>query len=119
GKKRNFVEAIELQTGPKNCETHDQFAGTSRLSTIPHQRVPLCILANVSCERPNKYEKLVKKLAKRTQQQGQWGSLDNQILVEECLCLGVAVDRVNVAGKQVFFNDFPGINYLVSLLRQS
>jgi large subunit ribosomal protein L10Ae len=48
GKKRNFVETIELQIGLKNYDPQrdKRFSGTVRLPHVPRPRMSLCILAD-------------------------------------------------------------------------
>jgi len=84
GKKRNFVETIELQVTLKNYDPQrdKRFSGTFRLPNLPRPNLKCCMLGNaVHCEQAdkidvdsmsvddlkklNKNKKLVKKLAKR------------------------------------------------------
>lgn len=84
GKKRNFVETIEIQITLKNYDPvrDKRFSGTFRLPTIPRPNLKCCMLGNAAhCEQAdrigvdhmsvedlkklNKNKKLVKKLAKR------------------------------------------------------
>ncbi|CAD6577851.1 MAG: hypothetical protein TREMPRED_002050 [Tremellales sp. Tagirdzhanova-0007] len=86
GKKRNFVETIELQVGLKNYDPQrdKRFSGTVRLPHIPRPRMSLCILADAmdvdrakqldeelpfmtveDLKKLNKNKKLVKKLAQK------------------------------------------------------
>jgi len=84
GKKRNFVETIDLQVTLKNYDPRKdkRFAGTFRLPEIPRPNLKVCVLGNdVHCEQAkelgfpfmsvddlkklNKNKKLVKKLAGR------------------------------------------------------
>lgn len=48
GKKRNFVETVELQIGLKNYDPQrdKRFSGTVRLPHVPRPRMALCILAD-------------------------------------------------------------------------
>ena len=48
GKKRNFIETIELQIGLKNYDPQrdKRFSGTVRLPHVPRPRMSLCILAD-------------------------------------------------------------------------
>ncbi|ORY35613.1 putative 60s ribosomal protein L10a [Naematelia encephala] len=86
GKKRNFVETIELQIGLKNYDPQrdKRFSGTVRLPHVPRPRMQLCILADAAdvdrakqldeelpfmtvedLKKLNKNKKLVKKLAQK------------------------------------------------------
>mmetsp|Transcript_24303 Transcript_24303/g.29896 ORF Transcript_24303/g.29896 Transcript_24303/m.29896 type:complete len:231 (-) Transcript_24303:56-748(-) len=84
GKKRNFVETIEMQVTLKNYDPQREkrFSGTFKLPTIPRAGLKCCVLGNAAhCEQAdrigidsmsvedlkklNKNKKLVKKLAKR------------------------------------------------------
>jgi len=84
GKKRNFVETIELQIGLKNYDPQrdKRFSGTVKLPNVPRPRMSLCILADAldvdrakqieleymtveDLKKLNKNKKLVKKLAKK------------------------------------------------------
>lgn len=84
GKKRNFVETIEMQVTLKNYDpTRDKrFSGTFKLPSIPRPNLKCCVLGNAAhCEQAdrigldhmsvedlkklNKNKKLVKKLAKK------------------------------------------------------
>ena len=84
GKKRNFVETIEIQITLKNYDPQrdKRFSGTFRLPSIPRPNIKACMLGNaVHCEQAdrigvdhmsvddlkklNKNKKLVKKLAKK------------------------------------------------------
>lgn len=84
GKKRNFVETLDLQVTLKNIDPRKdkRFAGSFRLPAIPRPNMKVCVLGNdVHCEQAkdlgyphmsvddlkklNKNKKLVKKLAKR------------------------------------------------------
>jgi len=84
GKKRNFVETIEMQVTLKNYDPQREkrFSGTFKLPTIPRTGLKCCVLGNAAhCEQAdrigvahmsvedlkklNKNKKLVKKLAKR------------------------------------------------------
>jgi large subunit ribosomal protein L10Ae len=86
GKKRNFVETIELQIGLKNYDPQrdKRFSGTVRLPHVPRPRMSLCILADAmdvdrakqldeelpfmtveDLKKLNKNKKLVKKLAQK------------------------------------------------------
>jgi len=84
GKKRNFVETIDLQVTLKNYDPRKdkRFAGTFRLPEIPRPNLKVCVLGDdVHCEQAkelgypfmtvddlkklNKNKKLVKKLAGR------------------------------------------------------
>mmetsp|Transcript_435 Transcript_435/g.547 ORF Transcript_435/g.547 Transcript_435/m.547 type:complete len:231 (-) Transcript_435:46-738(-) len=84
GKKRNFVETIEVQVTLKNYDPQrdKRFAGTFRLPSVPRPNLKCCMLGNAAhCEQAdrigidhmsvedlkklNKNKKLVKKLAKR------------------------------------------------------
>mmetsp|Transcript_31784 Transcript_31784/g.66831 ORF Transcript_31784/g.66831 Transcript_31784/m.66831 type:complete len:231 (+) Transcript_31784:298-990(+) len=84
GKKRNFVETVEVQVTLKNYDPQrdKRFSGTFRLPTIPRPNLKCCMLGNAAhCEQAdrigvphmsvedlkklNKNKKLVKKLAKK------------------------------------------------------
>ena len=86
GKKRNFVETIELQIGLKNYDVQrdKRFSGTIKLPHVPRPRMALCILADAmdvdrakqldeelafmtveDLKKLNKNKKLVKKLAQK------------------------------------------------------
>lgn len=84
GKKRNFIETIEMQVTLKNYDpTRDKrFSGTFKLPSIPRPNLKCCVLGNAAhCEQAdrigldhmsvedlkklNKNKKLVKKLAKK------------------------------------------------------
>jgi len=84
GKKRNFVETIEVQVTLKNYDPQrdKRFSGTFRLPTVPRPNLKCCMLGNAAhCEQAdrigvdhmsvedlkklNKNKKLVKKLAKK------------------------------------------------------
>mmetsp|Transcript_5568 Transcript_5568/g.8083 ORF Transcript_5568/g.8083 Transcript_5568/m.8083 type:complete len:231 (-) Transcript_5568:64-756(-) len=84
GKKRNFVETIEIQITLKNYDPQrdKRFSGTFKLPTVPRPNLKCCMLGNAAhCEQAdrigvdhmsvedlkklNKNKKLVKKLAKR------------------------------------------------------
>jgi len=86
GKKRNFVETIELQIGLKNYapQRDKRFSGTVKLPHVPRPRMQLCILADAAdvdrakqldeelpfmtvedLKKLNKNKKLVKKLAQK------------------------------------------------------
>jgi large subunit ribosomal protein L10Ae len=84
GKKRNFVETVELQIALKNYDPQrdKRFSGTFRLPTIPRPNISCCVLGSAAhCEQAerigvdkmdvedlkklNKNKKLVKKLAKK------------------------------------------------------
>ena len=84
GKKRNFVETIELQVTLKNYDPQREkrFSGTFKLPTVPRPALKCCMLGNAAhCEQAdrigvdhmsvedlkklNKNKKLVKKLAKK------------------------------------------------------
>ncbi|KAK4689495.1 large subunit ribosomal protein L10Ae, partial [Tremellales sp. Uapishka_1] len=86
GKKRNFVETIELQIGLKNYDPQrdKRFSGTIKLPNVPRPRMSLCILADAmdvdrakqldeelpfmtveDLKKLNKNKKLVKKLAQK------------------------------------------------------
>lgn len=84
GKKRNFVETIELQATLKNWDPKKmkRFSGTYKLPVAPKKEMKLCVLANAVHEKAaeelnvdfmtvddmkklNKDKKLVKKLAKK------------------------------------------------------
>jgi len=83
GKKRNFVETVEVQVTLKNYDPQrdKRFSGTFRLPSIPRPNLKCCMLGNAAhCEQAdrigvphmsvddlkklNKNKKLVKKLAK-------------------------------------------------------
>lgn len=83
GKKRKFVETVELQIGLKNYDPQKdkRFSGTVRLKNIPRPRFKVCILGDQqhcdeaaangipfmdaeALKKLNKNKKLVKKLAK-------------------------------------------------------
>ena len=84
GKKRNFVETVELQVNLKNYDPQrdKRFSGTFKLPTVPRPNLKCCMLGNaIHCEQAdrigvdhmsvedlkklNKNKKLVKKLAKK------------------------------------------------------
>lgn len=84
GKKRNFVETVEVQISLKNYDPvrDKRFSGTFKLPTVPRPNLKCCVLGNAAhCEQAdrigvdhmsvedlkklNKNKKLVKKLAKR------------------------------------------------------
>jgi len=86
GKKRNFIETIELQIGLKNYDPQrdKRFSGTVKLPHVPRPRMSLCILADAmdvdrakqldeelpfmtvdDLKKLNKNKKLVKKLAQK------------------------------------------------------
>jgi len=84
GKKRNFVETVEMQITLKNYDPQrdKRFSGTFRLPAIPRPNLKCCMLGNAAhCEQAdrigiphmsvddlkklNKNKKLVKKLAKK------------------------------------------------------
>jgi large subunit ribosomal protein L10Ae len=84
GKKRNFVETIEMQVTLKNYDPtrEKRFSGTFKLPTVPRPNLKCCMLGNAAhCEQAdrigvdhmsvedlkklNKNKKLVKKLAKK------------------------------------------------------
>lgn len=84
GKKRNFVETIEMQVTLKNYDPQREkrFSGTFKLPTVPRPNMRCCMLGNAAhCEQAerigidhmsvedlkklNKNKKLVKKLAKK------------------------------------------------------
>eukprot|EP01083_Nonionella_stella_P221671 791722_1 len=84
GKKRNFVETIEMQVTLKNYDPQREkrFSGTFKLPTLPRPNLKCCMLGNAAhCEQAdrigvqhmsvedlkklNKNKELVKKLAKR------------------------------------------------------
>ncbi len=84
GKKRNFIETIEMQVTLKNYDPQREkrFSGTFKLPTVPRPNLKCCMLGNAAhCEQAdrigvdhmsvedlkklNKNKKLVKKLAKR------------------------------------------------------
>uniref|UniRef100_A0A7S1DZB1 Ribosomal protein n=1 Tax=Thalassionema nitzschioides TaxID=33649 RepID=A0A7S1DZB1_9STRA len=84
GKKRNFVETVELQITLKNYDPvrDKRFSGTFKLPSVPRPNLKCCMLGNAAhCEQAarievdhmsvedlkklNKNKKLVKKLAKK------------------------------------------------------
>ncbi|ORX38566.1 putative 60s ribosomal protein L10a [Kockovaella imperatae] len=86
GKKRNFIETVELQVGLKNYDPQrdKRFSGTVKLPHVPRPRMQLCILADAmdvdrakqldeelpfmtveDLKKLNKNKKLVKKLAQK------------------------------------------------------
>jgi large subunit ribosomal protein L10Ae len=84
GKKRNFLETVEIQITLKNYDPvrDKRFSGTFRLPTVPRPKLKCCMLGNAAhCEQAdrigidhmnvddlkklNKNKKLVKKLSKR------------------------------------------------------
>ncbi len=86
GKKRNFVETIELQVALKNYDPNrdKRFSGTFKLPTVPRPNMKVCVLGNaVHCEEAerigvehksvedlkkfNKNKKIIKKFAKKYQ----------------------------------------------------
>jgi large subunit ribosomal protein L10Ae len=98
GKKRNFVETIELQVTLKNYDAQrdKRFSGTFRLPVVPKTRYEVCVLGNAKhCEKAeqigvdkmtvedlkkfNKNKKLIKKFAKKYDSFLASGSLIKQI----------------------------------------
>ena len=98
GKKRNFVESIELQILLKNYDTQrdKRFSGTFRLPTQPKPNFGICVLGNAKhCEKAeqigvdkmtvddlkkfNKNKKIIKKFAKKYDAFLASGSLIKQI----------------------------------------
>lgn len=86
GKKRGFVETIELQVALKNYDPNrdKRFSGTFKLPTVPRPNMKICILGSaVHCEEAervgvdhksveelkkfNKNKKIIKKFAKKYQ----------------------------------------------------
>jgi len=84
GKKRKFVESVELQVALKNYDPQrdKRFSGTFKLPTIPRPKMKICMLGNaVHCEKAealgmdkmsvedlkkfNKNKKIIKKFAKK------------------------------------------------------
>jgi len=84
GKKRNFIESIELQVTLKNYDPQrdKRFSGTFKLPTAPKAKFSVCILGNAKhCEKAdqigvdkmtvddlkkfNKNKKLIKKFAQK------------------------------------------------------
>merc|ERR1712080_626042 len=84
GKKRNFLETVELQIGLKNYDPQrdKRFSGTVKLKYIPRPKLKICVLGDEShCDEAkandipymdiealkklNKDKTLVKKLAKK------------------------------------------------------
>jgi len=84
GKKRNFVESIELQVTLKNYDPQrdKRFSGTFKLPTAPKAKFSVCVLGNAKhCEKAdqigvdkmtvedlkkfNKNKKLIKKFAQK------------------------------------------------------
>ena len=84
GKKRNFIETIEMQVTLKNYDPQREkrFSGTFKLPTVPRPNLKCCMLGNAAhCEQAdrigidhmsvedlkklNKNKKMVKKLAKK------------------------------------------------------
>jgi large subunit ribosomal protein L10Ae len=84
GKKRNFLETVEVQITLKNYDPvrDKRFSGTFRLPTVPRPNLKCCMLGNAAhCEQAdrigidqmsvedlkklNKNKKMVKKLAKK------------------------------------------------------
>jgi large subunit ribosomal protein L10Ae len=84
GKKRNFIETIEVQITLKNYDPvrDKRFSGSFKLPTVPRPKLKCCVLGNAShveqadrigldhmsvedLKKLNKNKKLVKKLAKR------------------------------------------------------
>jgi large subunit ribosomal protein L10Ae len=84
GKKRNFIETIELQIGLKNYDPQKdkRFSGTFKLPKVPRPNMKICVLGNaVHCElaekdgfeymtvddlkKFNKNKKVIKKFAKK------------------------------------------------------
>jgi large subunit ribosomal protein L10Ae len=84
GKKRNFVETVELSIGLKGYDPQrdKRFSGTIKLPHVPRPRMSMCILADAAdvdrakqidleymtvedLKKLNKNKKLVKKLAKK------------------------------------------------------
>lgn len=84
GKKRNFVESIELQVTLKNYDAQrdKRFSGTFRLPVVPKNKYEVCVLGNAKhCEKAeqigvdkmtvedlkkfNKNKKIIKKFAKK------------------------------------------------------
>ena len=83
GKKRNFIESVEMQVTLKNYDAQrdKRFSGTFRLPVIPKSKYEICVLGNAKhCEKAeqigvdkktiddlkkfNKNKKLIKKFAK-------------------------------------------------------
>ena len=59
GKKRNFVETIELQIALKNYDPQrdKRFSGTFKLPTVPRPNMKICVLGNaVHCEEAERIE---------------------------------------------------------------
>ena len=53
GKKRNFIETIEMQVALKNYDPNrdKRFSGTFKLPTVPRPNMKVCVLGNaVHCE---------------------------------------------------------------------
>jgi large subunit ribosomal protein L10Ae len=86
GKKRNFIETIEMQVALKNYDPNrdKRFSGTFKLPTVPRPNMKVCVLGNaVHCEEAervgvehksveelkkfNKNKKIIKKFAKKYQ----------------------------------------------------
>lgn len=86
GKKRGFVETIELQVALKNYDPSrdKRFSGTFKLPTVPRPNMKICVLGSaVHCEEAervgiefksvddlkkfNKNKKIIKKFAKKYQ----------------------------------------------------
>ena len=84
GKKRNFIETIEMQVALKNYDPNrdKRFSGTFKLPTVPRPNMKVCVLGNaVHCEEAerigvdkmsvddlkkfNKNKKVIKKFAKK------------------------------------------------------
>jgi len=84
GKKRKFMESIEIQVALKNYDPQrdKRFSGTFKLPTIPRPNLKICMLGNaVHCEKAealgmdkmsvedlkkfNKNKKIIKKFAKK------------------------------------------------------
>jgi large subunit ribosomal protein L10Ae len=84
GKKRNFVETVELQVTLKNYDPQrdKRFSGTFRLPVVPRPKLACCVLGSaVHCEQAdrigvdhmniedlkklNKNKKLIRKMAKK------------------------------------------------------
>lgn len=98
GKKRKFVESIELQITLKNYDPQrdKRFSGTFKLPVIPKANTSICVLGNAKhCEKAdqvgvdkmtiddlkkfNKNKKLIKKFAKKYDNFLASGSLIKQI----------------------------------------
>eukprot|EP00606_Chrysophyceae_sp_TOSAG23-5_P001459 GSChrysophyteH2.ASY1.ANO1.1149.1 assembled CDS len=148
GKKRNFVETIELQVTLKNYDPQrdKRFSGTFKLPAAPKPQFSICVLGNAKhCEKAdqlgidrmtvddlkkfNKNKKLIKKFA---QKYDAFLASNDDVLSEKLdvmrstikfqmkkvLCLSIAVANVEMTPAEVTLNIQLSINFLVSLLKK-